>query len=179
MTLQMIALRGRSGRRVDDADESGARAGCHNRHMELVAAVIVALIGLLALALVVRRRRARRAMEVRAITTRLRSALQRAAEPIPALLDAIGEYASWERAVFAEARAAADDAMAAQTAEEAVAAYERFVAATNDLFAIVEVYPDLSADEDTAAKLHKVEQATDEAAVIRGQLAPLLPGRTG
>ncbi|MFD1860646.1 hypothetical protein EHW97_10070 [Aeromicrobium camelliae] len=137
----------------------------------------VALVVLVALALLVAglRRRSRRTAAARDATSALRSALDRAAAPIPELLAAIGEYAAWERAVFAEARDAADEATAAGSAEECVAAYDRFVAATNDLFAIVEVYPDLTADADTAGRLQELERAIEQGATARSRLVPLLP----
>ncbi|RLV55451.1 hypothetical protein D9V41_11910 [Aeromicrobium phragmitis] len=144
----------------------------------LVAALALALAFVLLVATSLRRR-SRRRLAIREGATELRAALERAAAPVPELLDAIGEYASWERAVFAEARAAADQAAAADSATECVAAYDRFVMATNDLFAIVEVYPDLSADEDTAGRLQELERATEQAATARARLAPLLAGRAG
>lgn len=152
------------------------RGCCQNQHMEFFAVALVVLVALAVLTAALRRR-SRRTAAARDATRALRSALDRGAAPIPDLLEAIGEYAAWERAVFAEARAAADEATAAGSSEECIAAYDRFVAATNDLFAIVEVYPDLTADEVTADRLQELERAIEQGATARSRLAPLLPGR--
>ncbi|MBM9464891.1 LemA family protein [Aeromicrobium sp. YIM 150415] len=138
--------------------------------MELVIVAVIALVGLFSLAWIAERRRRRKREAVRAGTAQLATALRRAAAPIPELLDSVGDYAAYERAVFAEVRAAAEDAQRASAPEEAVGAHDRLLAALGDLFAIIEVYPDLVADDATATRLRTVENALADASHRRAEL---------
>ena len=142
--------------------------------MEFVIIAVIALAGLLALVSIAERRRCRRREAVRAGAVRLTSSLRRAAAPVPELLDRVGDYAAYERAVFAEVRAASQGTEDASSPEEAIAAHDRLLAALGDLFAIIEVYPDLAADEGTATRIRIVESALTDAAHRRAELTSLL-----
>ncbi|OUZ09775.1 hypothetical protein BHE97_10005 [Aeromicrobium sp. PE09-221] len=143
--------------------------------MELVIMAVIALLGLCILAWASRRRRRfHRQDAIHTGTIQLAGSLRRATAPLPELLDSVGDYAAYERAVFAAVRAAAQDTRQISSADEAVAVHDRLVAALGDLFAIIEVYPDLVADDATAARIRVVEDALEDAARRRAELTPLL-----
>ncbi|TSD62050.1 LemA family protein [Aeromicrobium piscarium] len=141
--------------------------------MEFVIVAVIALVGLFSLAWIAERRRRRREA-VRAEAAQLTGSLRRAVAPVPELLDRVGDYAAYERAVFAEVRAAAEDIRRISSADEALAAHDRLYTALGDLFAIIEVYPDLVADDATATRIRIVENALEDAARRRAELTSLV-----
>ncbi len=130
--------------------------------------IVVAVVAVLAIAFVISYNRlVRLRNEVDTGWSNIDVQLQRRADLIPSLVEAVKGYAAHERAVFDEITEARSTLLRASTPGEAGTANEQVTAALGRLFAVAEAYPDLKASQNFLRLQDDLTDTEDKIAAAR------------